>query len=98
MQDVNVTVRCRELPQSGSWQHLGIDREVLAAGVQDTCSQVSQRGHEALEILPRWFGDQVHVIGHPDVPVDLDSDSTDHEVLDSVGVKDGEDALGVEGQ
>ena len=86
------------MPGRGAWQHLGIDRQVLAAWIQDTRSQVLQCGREALEVLQRWLGDQVHVVCHTDVPIDLDSDSTDHEVLDLVGVKDGEDALGVEGR
>ena len=52
-------------------EHLRVNRQVLAAGIQDVCIQLHERIRETLEILRSWFWNQVHVVGHTQVTMYL---------------------------
>jgi hypothetical protein len=96
VQHVDVSVRRGDLPEGRAGEHPRVDGEMLTARVEDSRTEISQGFGEAFEVHRAGCGDQIDVVGHAHVTVHLHGDASDDNVLDSVGIEHGEDALGVE--
>ena len=68
---------------------------MLATRVQDACFQIPQRSRKTLQVLRRWRRDQVYVIGHSHMAVNLYGDPADDDILNLVRIEHGKDALRV---
>jgi catechol 2,3-dioxygenase-like lactoylglutathione lyase family enzyme len=95
-QDVHVAGGSRELPERRTREHLCGDRTLLRAGVEDASVEIVEGSREPIEVLGVGRRDEIDVVCHSDVSVDLDGDTPHHDVVDLTRVEGREDGFGVE--
>ena len=93
---VDVAQPGRELPQRRSRQHFRLDPQMLAARVEDARAELDERAGEASEVVRSGGRDQIDIVGHAHVAVDLYRDASHHDVVHFALIEGREDALGVE--